>query len=86
MNCSISDRIHRIGEEAVKALEEEYELRDLKAHARFAGRLLGQQKQLQKTTDHRHWFPDPFLENKVNEFQVCRTIIPCSHWLISIVT
>jgi len=38
MNRSISNWIHRIGEGAVKALEEEYEFRDLRtkeARARF---------------------------------------------------
>jgi hypothetical protein len=96
MNRSVSNWIHRIGEGAVKALEEEYELRDLgtkEARARFVGQVLGEQNQLHKrrpflwqTTDDHCWFPDPFLENKANEFQVGRTIIPCSHLLISIVT
>ena len=91
MNRSVSNWIHRIGEGAVKALEEEYELRDLRtkeARAGFVKQLLGEQNQLHKrrpflwqTTDDRHWFPDPYLENKANEFQVCCTVISCSHLL-----
>ena len=93
MNRSVSNWIHRIGEGAVKALEEEYELRDLRtkeARAKFVGKLLGEQNQLHKrrpflwqTTDDHRWFPDPYLENKADEFKVCRTIISRSHLLIS---
>ena len=94
MNRSVSNWIHRIGEGAVKVLEEEYKLCDLRtkeARAHFVGQLLGEQNQLHKrrpflwqTTYDHCWFLDPLLENKANEFQVCHTIIPCSHLLISI--
>lgn len=93
MNRSVSNWIHRIGEGAVKALEEEYELRDLRtkeARAKFVGKLLGEQNQLHKrrpflwqTTDDHRWFPDPYLENKADEFKVCHTIISRSYLLIS---
>ena len=94
INRSVSNWIHCIGEGTVKALEE-YELCDLRtkeACAKFVGKLLGEQNQLHKrrpflwqTTDDHHWFPDPYLENKANEFKVCCTIISHSHLLISTV-
>ena len=66
--------------------------RTKEARAGFVGQLLGEQNQLHKrrpffwqTTDDHRWSPDPLLENKANEFQVCRTVILCSHLLISTV-
>lgn len=81
MNRSVSNWINGFARGAIKALDAEYEQRDLitkEQRAKFVSHMLGERDQfhkrrpfLWKTTDEPKWFPDPATENRPNEFQAC---------------